>query len=64
MNLKIREFELSLEKYIESADIPAEVKRLILKEIHDRISAEANAAISKELDERELAKRKESEHDE
>lgn len=53
MNLKIREFRLSLDNYIESTDIPTEAKRIILKEIYDSISARADAEVIKELDERE-----------
>lgn len=55
MNLKIIEFEITLKNYINSVDLPQEVKRLAMKEIYEEISASADAAVSAELDEREAA---------
>ena len=63
MNLKIREFKISIENYINEADLPPEVKRIVLKEIYDGIDREANLAVSVELKERE-ATRQEDERDE
>lgn len=56
MNLKTREFSLSLKKYIESVDIPMEVKRIALKEIYEDIAKRSDEAISNELNEREKEK--------
>lgn len=53
MNLKIREFKITLENYISTTDLPPEVKRIVLKEIYDGIDREANLAVSAELKERE-----------
>lgn len=55
MNLKIREFKISLEKYINTTDLPPEVKRIVLKDIYDGIEKEADLAISAELKERDAA---------
>lgn len=55
MNLKIREFKISLENYINTTNLPLEVKRIVLKEIYDSIEREASVAISKELKERDAA---------
>lgn len=53
MNLKIREFKLALENYINSAEIPQEVKHMVLKELYIAALTAANSAISAELDERD-----------
>ncbi len=56
MNLRIREFKLTVENYIENIDLPEEVKRMVLKEIYENIINAANEAISAELNERESQK--------
>lgn len=61
MNLKIREFKLTLENYIGENDLPPEVKRMVLKEIYESAEREANEAIAAEIKERE---EKEGEQDE
>lgn len=53
MNLKIREFKLTLEKYISGSDLPPEVKRMVLKEIYESAEREAMEAIAAEIKERE-----------
>lgn len=53
MNLKIREFQMTIENYINSADIPPEVKRMVLKEIYQSAELEANEAIATEIKERD-----------
>lgn len=53
MNLKIREFKLSIENYIEKTELPTEVKRMVVKEIYENIFSLANEEISKELESRE-----------
>lgn len=58
MNLKIREFELTLESYINNYDLPEEVKRLAIKEIYEKISAKANNSMASEIEERDKTERK------
>lgn len=57
MNLKIREFKVSIENYVNGSDLPPEVKRMALKEIYDTISAEADMVVRKEIEERDSAER-------
>lgn len=59
MNLKIREFKLTLENYINSNDLPPEVKRMVLKEIYQSVEAAANESIAAEIAERDSAERSE-----
>lgn len=63
MNLKIREFKITLENYIKSSDLPPEVKRMALKEIYQNASEEADSAVREELTERnsETGEEKENE---
>lgn len=53
MNIKIRELKVSIIKHMQGIDLPIEVKRLVLKDIYDDISREADAEIRKELEERD-----------
>lgn len=53
MNLKIREFKVSIENYINSADLPVEAKRMAVYEIYRDLEEKATAAIAEELKERE-----------
>ncbi len=57
MNLKIREFKISIENYIKNTDLPSEVKRMVLKEIYESVSAEADEAVREEIAERDSAER-------
>lgn len=59
MNLKIREFKLSIENYIEKTELPTEVKRMVIKEIYENISSLANEEISKEIEIREKEEKEE-----
>lgn len=59
MNLKIREFALSLEKYVESADIPWEVKKMILKELYENAIEQADRVVLEELDKRDSEEQEE-----
>lgn len=62
MNLKTREFKATIESYIKSVGLPAEVKRMALKEIYDTVSAESDRTAMEELRERDSEeRRKESE---
>lgn len=55
MNLKIREFKVTIENYTNEVDLPPEVKRIVLKQIYEGVEREANLVISKELKDREEA---------
>ncbi len=61
MNLKIREFKMALENFINKSEIPHEVKQIILKELYINALTAANDAISSELDEREGKENKQDE---
>ena len=56
MNLKIREFKLSLETYIQETELPEEVKRMVLKEIYENAEIEANRCVREEWEDRENGK--------
>lgn len=55
MNLKIREFKLTLENYINSNELPPEVKRMVLQEIYQSTESAANEAIAAEIKRRDSA---------
>lgn len=57
MNLKIREMVATLKKYVEGVELPAEVKRMVLKEIYESVSAEADEAVREEIAERDSAQK-------
>lgn len=59
MNLKIREFKVSIENYVNSTDLPLEVKRIVLKGIYDDLEKKATEAIAKELKEQEVMEKEE-----
>lgn len=63
-NLKIREMQITLKKYIEEICLPVEVKRLVLKEIYNTISDKADKAISVELKDQGEIEQKEVNMDE
>lgn len=58
-NLEIREFKISIENYVNTTGLPTEVKRMVLKEIYDRVSAEADKSIIAEISERDEKEREE-----
>lgn len=47
-NLQIREFSQNIINYINSVDIPMEVKRLVIKDIYTQIEIEASKVINRE----------------
>lgn len=61
MNLKIREFKLTLENYIVGNDLPPEVKRMALKELYESVERSANEAIAAEIKERDEKEGKQDE---
>ena len=56
MDLKIREFQTALEKYVDNTDIPAEVKRIIIADLLRKVEEKANADIVAQFAERESKK--------
>ena len=44
-NLSIRQFELTIEEFINKSELPIEVKRLVLSEIKQGIDKEADSQI-------------------
>ena len=50
-SIDIKRFQISIEGYINDSDLPAEVKRLVLVEILQKISAQADAEIQAEIQE-------------
>ena len=57
MNLKIRQFKVDIESYIKTTDLPPEVKRLVVKEIYDKIADEADKAVFAEKNEADAMER-------
>lgn len=55
MNLKIREFKVSIENYVNGTELPPEIKRMVIKEIYDTLSVEADRAVREEIEERDSA---------
>lgn len=53
MNIKIRELKITITNHLKAIGLPAEINRLVLKEIYEEISAEADSEIRKELSEME-----------
>lgn len=47
-SIQIRRFQSALQSYIAEQDFPAEVKRLILKEIYEQVSLEAAREIAQQ----------------
>lgn len=52
-NLEIREFKVSIKNYINSTDLPVEVKRIVLSEICRDLEEKAALTIAEELKKRE-----------
>lgn len=56
LNLKTREFRNNITNYINSSDIPVEVKYLAIKDICNQLGSEANKAVAQEASELERLK--------
>ena len=56
LNLKTREFRNNITNYINSSDIPVEVKYLAIKDICNQLESEANKAVAQEVSELERLK--------
>lgn len=64
MDLQIREFQNAIEVFVKNSDLPMEVKRLVMNEIMDKITQEADNEIKFQILEREQAEAKLSEESE
>ena len=64
MDLRIREFQNAIEVFVKNSDLPMEVKRLVMNEIMDKITQEADNEIKFQILEREKAEAKLSEESE
>ena len=64
MDLRIREFQNAIEVFVKNSDLPMEVKRLVMNEIMDKITQEADNEIKFQILEREQAEAKLSEESE
>lgn len=53
MNLKIRQFENGIIKYINESGIPLELARIILENVLNQVKEEANKAILEEQKEQQ-----------
>lgn len=60
MNLKIREFSEAIRNYVNNTQLPAEVKKIVLKDILNAVSSEADTEILREAED---IKKKEAEMD-
>jgi len=56
-NLRIREFRESIVRYINSVDLPVEVKSIVLREISNATEKTANEQIKREIVERDKAEK-------
>lgn len=57
MNLKIREFRVSITSFVNSSDLPDEVKALVLADIARQAETEANKKVQEEFTAREKEKK-------
>lgn len=55
-SLMIMEFRAALENYIAEQDLPAEVKRMVLKDIYEDLAKLSKEDAMRELNEREAKK--------
>ena len=58
-DLKIRLFRQDLVQYINSVDLPMEVKRLVLKDVYNEVSDVTETIIKSELDKQKAESNKE-----
>lgn len=56
-NLRIREFRESIVRYMNSVDLPIEVKSMVLREISNTAERAANEQIKREIIERDKAEK-------
>jgi hypothetical protein len=52
-SIDIVQFRCDLENYIRQAELPAEVKRMVLSDICRKVSEEASQEITKQIEEKE-----------
>lgn len=63
MNLKIRMFEQSLVNLVNSADLPMEVKRLVMENTFQKVVKEADRITNFELEEKLKQKEEKAENE-
>lgn len=54
-NIEIREFKLTLKKYIDNNGLPIEIKRMVLKEVYEEVEQKTNVVMMEEIKERDNA---------
>lgn len=52
-NIEIREFKLTLKKYIDNNRLPIEIKRMVLKEVYEEVEQKTNEMMMLEIKERD-----------
>lgn len=52
-NLQIREFSQNIINYINSVDLPIEVKRFVIKDIYTQVEIESGRIVNEEIKEKE-----------
>lgn len=56
MDFEIRKLKMGLINYLDKVELPAEVKRMVVKEVYEDAERKAEASIRRILDEEELKK--------
>lgn len=51
--IDILDFKYTIQNFVDKNEFPAEVKRLVLKEIYDKVSAQASSEAMEQAKERE-----------
>lgn len=52
-SIDIAQFRCDLTNYIKTAELPAEVKRMVISDIYKQITEEARQEIAKQIEEKE-----------
>lgn len=56
MDFEIRKLKMGLISYLDKVELPAEVKRMVVKEVYEDAERKAEASIRQMLDKEELKK--------
>lgn len=54
MDLEIREFSATIEKYMNDSGLPWEVKKMCMKELYEKAAFSANESVRKQIEERSV----------
>ena len=57
-SLDIIDFELSIKKFVQDYDLPAEVKRMVIKNIYEEVTNLAQQEVLQQAQERDETKKK------